>query len=118
MILSDLPSLAEAGFAKAGNRCPPPGSSPGAGFFGIMRKRSCVGDEFHQRAVGIAKVDAGARPLGAEPPQRTVLDGDTAAFEMGHGGSHSNSGRNNRACRGLCMSWRPSRTPSTISVRP
>jgi hypothetical protein len=30
MILSDLPSPAEAGFAKAGNRCP---------LFGIMRLR-------------------------------------------------------------------------------
>jgi hypothetical protein len=35
MIFSDLPSPAEAGFAKAGNRFPPPIKS-GAGFFGIM----------------------------------------------------------------------------------
>jgi hypothetical protein len=35
MILSDLASPAEAGFAKAGNRHPPRIKS-GAGFFGIM----------------------------------------------------------------------------------
>ena len=35
MIFSDLPSPAEAGFAKAGNRFPRIKS--GAGFFGIMR---------------------------------------------------------------------------------
>jgi hypothetical protein len=36
MIFSDLAAPAEAGFAKAGNRFPPPVES-GAGFFGIMR---------------------------------------------------------------------------------
>jgi len=35
MIFSDLPSPAEAGFAKGGNRIPPRIKS-GAGFFGIM----------------------------------------------------------------------------------
>jgi hypothetical protein len=35
MIVADLPSPAEAGFAKAGNRFPPPITS-GAGLFGIM----------------------------------------------------------------------------------
>jgi len=35
MIFSDLPSPAEAGFAKAGNRYPPR-ITFGAGFFGIM----------------------------------------------------------------------------------
>jgi hypothetical protein len=35
MIFSDLPSPAEAGFAKAGNRFPTRIKS-GAGFFGIM----------------------------------------------------------------------------------
>jgi len=37
MIFSDLPSPAEAGFAKAGNRFPFRIKS-GAGFFGIMRQ--------------------------------------------------------------------------------
>jgi hypothetical protein len=46
MILSDLPSPAEAstgapehcpGFAQAGNRFPPSDQSPRASFFGIMR---------------------------------------------------------------------------------
>jgi hypothetical protein len=36
MIFSDLPSPAEAGFAKAGNRFPSRIKS-GTGFFGIMR---------------------------------------------------------------------------------
>jgi hypothetical protein len=36
MIFSDLPSPAEAGFAKAGKPVSIPGSSPGTGFFGIM----------------------------------------------------------------------------------
>jgi len=35
MIFSDLASPAEAGVAKAGNRCPPR-VKPGAGVFGIM----------------------------------------------------------------------------------
>jgi len=34
MIFSDLPSPAEAGFAKAENRFPPIGSSPRASFSG------------------------------------------------------------------------------------
>ena len=46
--------------------------------FGIMRIRH----EFHQRAVGIAEIDAGALPLGAEALQRTPLDGDTAALKV------------------------------------
>jgi hypothetical protein len=38
MILSDLASPAEAGFAKAGNRHPSPDRDPRMGFFGIMRE--------------------------------------------------------------------------------
>jgi hypothetical protein len=41
MIFSDLPSPAEAGFAKAGNRFPPRIKS-GAGFFGIMLWRRFI----------------------------------------------------------------------------
>src|SRR5262245_44512303 len=41
-----------------------------------------VRDEFHERAVGIAEIDARARTLGAEPLHRPALDRDTAAAEM------------------------------------
>src|SRR5580658_2508522 len=46
---------------------------------------SCVRHEFHQRAVGIAKVDAGAGALGAETLHRAALDAHAAAAEMGDG---------------------------------
>ena len=50
-------------------------------FFRALR----IGNKLHQRAVGIAKIDAAARPLGAEALERAALDGDTAAFKMDHG---------------------------------
>src|ERR1700691_4995989 len=46
---------------------------------------SCVGHELHQRAVGIAEIDAGARTLGAEALHRPALDANTATIERGDG---------------------------------
>src|SRR5580700_4245052 len=46
---------------------------------------SCVRHEFHQRAVGIAKVDAGAGALGAETLHRAAFDAHAAPAEMGDG---------------------------------
>jgi len=43
---------------------------------------SSVRNEFHQRTVGIAKIDAGAGALGAEPLQRPGFDGDTTGLQV------------------------------------
>src|ERR1700734_3206344 len=78
MIFSDLPSPAEAGFAKAGNRLPP-GSSPGQAFSG-----SCSGGETGMQAkeLGIAVVGSGrigtlrARLAAKHPAVRFVAVSD------------------------------------------
>src|SRR6059058_982046 len=41
--------------------------------------------EFHQRAVRIAEIDAGAGALGTEALHRPALDGNAAALQMGNG---------------------------------
>ena len=44
-----------------------------------------VGNEFQQRAVGIAKIDAGAGALGAEALHRPGVDRNAAALEVDDG---------------------------------
>src|SRR5215471_18376488 len=44
-----------------------------------------VGNEFQERAVGVAEIDAGAGPLGAEALQRPGLDRNAAALEVNDG---------------------------------
>src|SRR5262249_14092293 len=44
-----------------------------------------VGNEFQERAVGVAEIDAGAGPLGAEALHRPGLDGNAAALEVNDG---------------------------------
>src|ERR1700761_5520365 len=41
-----------------------------------------IGDEFQQRTVRIAEIDAVAQPLGAEAGLRTAVDGDAVALQM------------------------------------
>src|SRR5262245_20516156 len=43
-----------------------------------------IGDELEQRAVGIAKIDAGAGPLGTETLDRAGVDRNAVAPEMRH----------------------------------
>src|SRR5690242_1892700 len=52
-----------------------------AGGFGLVLSAS-VRDEFHQRPVGIAEIDAGALPFRAEALHRPALDRDGMGGEM------------------------------------
>src|SRR5262245_64191599 len=44
-----------------------------------------IGNEFQQRAVGVAKIDAGAGALGAEALGRPGVDRDAAALKVDDG---------------------------------
>src|SRR5262245_19584361 len=44
-----------------------------------------VGNEFQERAVGVAEIEAGAGPLSAEALQRPGLDRNAAALEVNEG---------------------------------
>src|SRR5262249_25080201 len=52
---------------------------------GAISVVAMVGNEFQQRAVGVAEIDAGAGALGAEALNRPGVDRDTATLKMGDG---------------------------------
>src|SRR5262245_61018454 len=52
---------------------------------GAVSVVAMVGNEFQQRAVGVAEIDAGAGALGAEALDRPGVDRDTATLKVGDG---------------------------------
>src|SRR6516225_9071963 len=52
---------------------------------GAISVVAMIGNEFQQRAVGVAEIDAGAGALGAEALDRPGVDRDTAALKVGDG---------------------------------
>src|SRR5262245_61154615 len=52
---------------------------------GAVSVVTMVGNEFQQRAVGVAEIDAGAGALGAEALDRPGVDRDTAALKVDDG---------------------------------
>src|SRR5262249_48064645 len=52
---------------------------------GAVSVVTLIGNEFQQRTVGVAEIDAGAGALGAEALDRPGVDRDTAALKMGDG---------------------------------
>src|SRR6266478_8419917 len=73
---------------SASSSCDAP---PSAGGLGRMRSSGAlsilavIGNEFQQRTVGIAEIDAGAGAFGAEALDRPGVDRDPAALEVGDG---------------------------------
>src|SRR5258707_12659867 len=52
---------------------------------GALSILAVIGNEFQQRTVGIAEIDAGAGPFGAEALDRSGVNRDPAALEVGDG---------------------------------
>src|SRR5262249_5075126 len=52
---------------------------------GALSVLAVIGNEFQQRTVGVAEIDAGAGPFGAEALDRPGVDRDPAALKVGDG---------------------------------
>src|SRR5262249_10414830 len=60
----------------------PSGRARSSGAISVV---AMIGNEFQQRAVGVAEIDAGAGALGAEALDRPGVDRDTAALKVDDG---------------------------------
>src|SRR6266702_687234 len=73
------PSLPCGGTVSAG------GTSDRGRSSGAVSVVAMIGNEFQQRAVGVAEIDAGAGALGAEALDRPRIDGNAATLKVGDG---------------------------------
>src|ERR1700730_3460992 len=84
-----LPSHAARTAPSMATRSSSCNAPPLAGGLGRMRSSgtlsilAVIGNEFQQRTVGIAEIDAGAGPFGAEALDRPGVDRDPAALKVG-----------------------------------